>query len=261
MTTKTAVITGASSGIGMELAPLFAAQGYNLILTARRIERLQQLADDLHKVYGITANVIQMDIAYPFSGEALWQEISAITPDIDVLVNNAGVSDVGDFAAEVPEVAERLIRLNVSTLTLLTRYVLPGMIARKHGKILNVAQRPPFNPAVLAWRCITRPELRAVFLARHPSRIARNRRQCHCLMPGCNEYRIRGNRQGTKYAAVPSFETDGSARCCARRLSGDARGGGVVVPGWLNKFMAISTELLPSAVTLEINRYLLPERR
>src|SRR5512141_1230185 len=113
---KTAVITGASSGIGRELAPLFAARGYDLILVARRAERLQLLADDLRKMYGFKTHVIQMDLAQAGAGEVLWKEISAITPDIDVLVNNAGVSDCSDFAEEAPEVIERLIHLNISTL-------------------------------------------------------------------------------------------------------------------------------------------------
>jgi short-subunit dehydrogenase len=261
MNRKTAVITGASSGIGMELAPLFAAQGYNLILTARRIERLQTLADDLLKTHGIATNVIQMDIAYPFSGEALWQEISAITPDIDVLVNNAGVSDAGDFAAEVPEVAERLIHLNISTLTLLTRYVLPGMIARKHGKILNVASTAGFQPGgpgmavyyatksyVLSFSRGIRRELRGTGVS------------VTVLCPGATstEFEATARAQNTRlFHWLKPMEARDVARA---GFEGMLRGSGVVVPGWLNKFIALSTELLPSAITLEINRFLLHER-
>ena len=98
MIRKRAVITGASSGIGMELARLFAANGYDLIVTARRVERLQLLADELGKAHGISVNIIKMDIAQPFAAAALWQAISNITTDIDVLVNNAGVGDSGNFA-------------------------------------------------------------------------------------------------------------------------------------------------------------------
>ena len=261
MNRKTAVITGASSGIGMELAPLFAAQGYNLILTARRIERLQKLADDLRKTHGIATNVIQMDIAYPFSGEALWQEISAITPDIDVLVNNAGVSDAGDFSAEVPEVAERLIHLNISTLTLLTRYVLPGMIARKHGKILNVASTAGFQPGgpgmavyyatksyVLSFSRAIRRELRGTGVS------------VTVLCPGATstEFEATAKAQNTRlFHWLKPMEARDVARA---GFEGMQRGSGVVVPGWLNKFIALSTELLPSSVTLEINRFLLDER-
>ena len=146
MSKKTAVITGASSGIGLELARLFAADGYDLIVTARRAERLQQLADELGNAHGTSVHIIRMDLAQPHAAGTLWQAIGDIAPDIDVLVNNAGVGDAGDFAKAEPETIERMIHLNISTLTALTRYVLPGMIARKHGKILNVASLAGFQP-------------------------------------------------------------------------------------------------------------------
>ena len=146
MSKKTAVITGASSGIGIELARLFAADGYDLIVTARREERLQQLADELGKAHSTKVHTIQMDIARPYAGEELWQAIRAINPDIEVLVNNAGVGDAGDFDDESPEVIERMIHLNISTLTSLTRFVLPAMIEKKHGRILNVASLAGFQP-------------------------------------------------------------------------------------------------------------------
>lgn len=79
MTRKMAVITGASSGIEMELARLFAADGYDLIVTARRAERLQLLSDELRKAHGISVHIIQMDIAQPFAAATLWQDINNIT--------------------------------------------------------------------------------------------------------------------------------------------------------------------------------------
>src|SRR5512135_3216673 len=143
---KTAVITGASSGIGMELAPMLAATGYNLILVARRADLMEKLADELRRFYGMTVNIIPMDLAEPHAGVELWKAIKEIEPEIDVLVNNAGAGDAGDFANEPVENIERMIHLNVSTLTSLTRYVLPGMVERKRGKILNVASLVGFQP-------------------------------------------------------------------------------------------------------------------
>lgn len=122
---RTVVITGASSGIGLELARLFAAGGYDLIVTARRVERLEQLAGELCKAHGIEVHTIQMDIAQPLAGAELWKAITDITSDVEVLVNNAGVGDSGDFANESPEKIGRMIYLNISSMTLLTRYVCP----------------------------------------------------------------------------------------------------------------------------------------
>jgi len=246
----------------MELAPLFAAHGYDLILTARRIDRLQKLADELHKLYGITANVIQMDIAQPLAGERLWQAISAITPDIDALVNNAGVSDSGDFAAEAPEVIERMIHLNISTLTLLTRHVLPGMIARKRGKVLNVASTAGFQSGgpgmavyyasksyVLSFSRGLRRELRGTGVS------------VTALCPGPTQtgFEEAARAQNTR---LFHWTKPMEARVVALAgYQGLQRGRGVVVPGLLNKFLAISPRFSPSAIALEINRFLLAQRR
>ena len=261
MNRKTAVITGASGGIGMELALLFAAQGYDLILVARRVERLEKLAEDLGKMYATMANVIAMDLAQPFAGEALWKAISAITPDIDVLVNDAGVSDTGDFAAEVPEVIERMIHLDISTLTMLTRCALPGMIERKRGRILNVASLAGFQPGgprmavyyasksyVLSFSRSIRRELRGTGVS------------VTALCPGAT----RTGFEETAHAQdtwMFRWRKPMEAREVARAgYQGMRRGSSVVVPGLLNKLMAYSPGLGPPAIALEINRLLLSKR-
>lgn len=259
---KTAVITGASSGIGMELAPMFAANGYNLILTARRVDPMQKLADDLCRMYGITVNVIPMDLAEPHAGVALWKAIKDVEPDIDVLVNAAGVGDSGDFASETPETIERMIHLNISTLTSLTRYVLPGMVERRRGKILNIASLAGFQPGgpgmavyyatksyVLAFSRGIRRELRGTGVS------------VTALCPG-------PTRTGFEEAAKANntwlfhWRKPMEARDVARAgYQGMQRRCGVVIPGLLNKLLAIGGVLPPSAIALEVNRVLLSERR
>jgi short-subunit dehydrogenase len=262
MSKKTAVITGASSGIGQELARLFAADDYDLIVSARRVERLQQLADELGKAYGTSVRIIQMDMAQPYAGAALWQAISDITPDIEALVNNAGVGDAGDFAGEAPEVIERMINLNISTLTLLTRNALPGMIERKSGKILNVASLAGFQPGgpgmsvyyatksyVLSFSRGIRRELRGTGVS------------VTALCPGATrtEFEETASAQDTRlFHWTKPMEASVVARAGYRGMQ---RGCGVVVPGLLNKFLAISPGFSPSVIALEINRFLLSERR
>lgn len=261
MDRKTAVITGASSGIGMELAPLFAARGYDLILVARRAERLQKLADDLRRMYGNMADAIAMDLAQPFAGEALWQAITAITPDIDVLVNNAGVGDAGDFAAETPEVVERMIHLDISTLTMLTRCVLPGMIARKHGKILNVASLAGFQPGgpgmavyyasksyVLSFSRAIRRELRGSGVT------------VTALCPGPTRTEFEETARAQKTLLFRWSEPMAARDVALAGYEGMRRGKSVVVPGLLNKLLALSPRFGPAAIALEINRFLLEER-
>lgn len=262
MNKKTAVITGASSGIGMELAPLFAANGYDLILTARRVERLQKLADDLRKMYGNMVDVIPMDLAQPFAGEALWRAISDITPDIKVLVNNAGVGEAGNFADQAPDDIERMIHLNIATLTSLTRRVLPGMIERKRGKILNVASLAGFQPGgpgmavyyasksyVLSFSRGLRRELRGSGVS------------VTALCPGATQTEF-ADTAAAQDTRMYRWAKPMTARVVALAgYQGLQRGRGVVVPGLLNKFLAISPCFSPSAIALEINRFLLAQRR
>ncbi len=262
MDRKTAVITGASSGIGMELAYLFAADGYDLIVTARRAERLQKLADDLSKMYGNMVNVIQMDLAQPYAGEALWKAISKIEPNIKVLVNNAGVADSSDFADEPLENIEGMIHLNIATLTSLTRHVLPGMIERKRGKILNVASLVGFQPGgpgmavyyatksyVLSFSRAIRRELRGTGVSVTTL----------CPGPTLTEFEATARAEDTRlFHWMKPME----ARVVARAgYQGMQQGRGVVVPGWMNKLLAISGALPPASIALEINRFLLSVRR
>ncbi len=259
---KTAVITGASSGIGMELAPMLAATGYNLILVARRADLMQKLADELRRFYGMTVNIIPMDLAEPHAGIELWKAIKEIEPEIDVLVNAAGVGDAGDFAVETPETIERMIHLNVSTLTSLTRYVLAGMVERKRGKILNVASLAGFQPGgpgmavyyatksyVLDFSRAIRRELRGTGVS------------VTALCPGPTRTGFE-EAAGAEKTRLFHWTKPMEARAAARAgYEGMQRRCGVVIPGLLNKLLAIGGALPPSAIALEINRYLLSERR
>ena len=263
MIRKRAVITGASSGIGMELARLFAANGYDLIVTARRVERLQLLADELGKAHAISVNIIRMDIAQPFAAAELWQAINNITTDIDVLVNNAGVGDSGNFAEETLEDIERMIHLNISTLTSLTRFALPGMIARKRGNILNVASLAGFQPGG--------PGMSVYFATKsYVLSFSRGIRSELCgtgvnvtvLCPGPTRT---GFEENAKAENTRLFHLHLSppmdARVVARAgYQGMLRGCGVVTPGLLNKFLAISIRLTPPSIALKINRFILSGR-
>lgn len=261
MSRKLAVITGASGGIGLELARLFAADGYELIVTARSEQRLCQLAGELHAAYGTVVHVITQDLALPFAGEALWRAVTAIATDIDVLVNNAGFADWSDFADESPETIERMIHLNVSTLTLLTRHVVPGMRARKRGNILNVsslAGLQPGGPGMAVYYASKRYVLafsRAIRLELRGSGV-----NVTTLCPGAT-------RTGFEAAAHAQnswlfhWSRPMEARDVARiGYRGMRRGQAVVVPGWLNKVLAL-VWVLPDALGLELNRMLLSERR
>ncbi len=262
MGNKTAVITGASSGIGVELARLLARDGYDLVITARRAERLRDLADELSLACDVAVHIIQLDLAQPGAAVSLWREISACAPEIEVLVNNAGFGDAGEFAHEQPERIESMIQLNIAALTALTRLALPGMIARQSGKILNIASLAGLSPGgpcmsvyfasksyVLSFSRGIRRELRGTGVS------------VTALCPGPTRtgFEEAARAQNTLlFKWTTPMEPGAVARAGYRGMQ---RGAAVVLPGWLNKLMALSVRLSPAAAVLEVNRYLLAERR
>ena len=141
-----ALITGASNGIGYELARTCAREKYNLILVARRQDKLLELKKDLEKEYTNIIHVITLDLANPTAADQLFDQVKKLNISVDVLVNNAGFGQYGLFTTTDPVEEQEMIRLNIATLTRLTKLYLPEMIARKTGKILNVASTAAFQP-------------------------------------------------------------------------------------------------------------------
>lgn len=142
MARATALITGASSGIGRELAKLCAAAGNDVVLVARRREELESLAAELSGRHNIGARSLAADLADPTAPEAIFGACGSA----DILINNAGFGHVGAFAETEWDTEARMIQVNVTALAHLTRLYLPGMIARRAGRILNVASTAAFVP-------------------------------------------------------------------------------------------------------------------
>jgi hypothetical protein len=145
---STVLITGASGGIGYELAKLFARDHYNLVLVARSAEKLTQVATEL-QAHGVSVNTIALDLAAPPAPEFLFDQLQREGVVIDILINNAGFGAFGEFA-QAPE-SEILgqIDLNIRALTELTRLFLPAMVKRRSGRIMNVASTAAFQPGPL----------------------------------------------------------------------------------------------------------------
>jgi len=141
---KTALITGASSGIGYELALLFAREQYDCILVARSGEKLKELADQLERDHRVKTLVLPKDLAKASAVDEIFEEVTAASIDLDVLVNNAGFGVYGLFAETDASAELEMLQVNVTALTSLTKLFLPGMLKRGHGRILNVASTAGF---------------------------------------------------------------------------------------------------------------------
>ena len=145
---QTALITGASSGIGADLARLFARDGYDVVLVARSEEKLREVAEGIGKEHaGVTARVIVADLARPDAARDVVDALGGLP--IDALVNNAGYGVAGPFVETDVRSELEMIQVNVVALTHLTKLLAPGMVARKRGRILNVSSTAAFQPGPL----------------------------------------------------------------------------------------------------------------
>ncbi len=142
----TALITGASSGLGAELARLFAADGHDLVLVARRGDRLAALGDELSGRHGVRARVVTADLGAPDGPARVVQDVLAAGNEVDFLVNNAGFGATGGFTDLDADRQLEMIRVNVTAVVALTRALLPGMLARRRGRVLNVGSTAGFVP-------------------------------------------------------------------------------------------------------------------
>ena len=145
----TALITGASSGIGLELAKIMAREAFDLILVARRADKLSELAQELTAKYSIKAHVIVADLALAGASAKLFHDTEQRGLKVDVLVNNAGYGHWGKFLDFDPVDDTAMLQLNMVALTELSRLYGQGMRTRKHGRILNVASTAAFQPGPL----------------------------------------------------------------------------------------------------------------
>jgi short-subunit dehydrogenase len=148
MPATTVLITGASTGIGYELAKLFARDRHNLVLVARSGDKLAQVANELQSL-GVTVRTYSLDLTQPPAPKFLFDQLQTEGFTIDILINNAGFGAFGEFAQMSNDEIFGQIQLNIIALTELTRLFLPAMLARRTGRIMNVASTAGFQPGPL----------------------------------------------------------------------------------------------------------------
>ncbi len=143
---RAALVTGASSGLGEEFARLFAADGIDLVLVARRRDRLEALAAELSAGGKISVHVVTADLSVPEEVERVVREVQALPVEIEFLINNAGLGNVGVFASSPLEKQLVMVDVNVRALVRLTHAFLPGMISRKRGRVLDIGSTAGLQP-------------------------------------------------------------------------------------------------------------------
>ena len=245
----TALVTGASSGIGLVFARRLAAQGHDLVIVARSVDKLEALAESLP----VKVEVIGADLSDDADIAPVEARLRSMARPIDLLVNNAGFGTTGKFA-ELPIEGElEEIRLNVLALTRLTGAAVPGMVARGSGGILNVASIAAFQPTpgtatyggtkayVLSFTQALREELRGTGV------------KAMALCPGFTrtDFQERANFELKGIAARFSQTADEVVESALRALAKDAA---ICVPGWQNKLAAGATHLAPRRIVPRVAR-------
>ena len=235
------MVTGASAGLGAEFARLCAARGEALVLVARRRDRLEALAAELGG-----AEIVAMDLAVPGASARLLAEIEQRRLHVDCLINNAGFGLVGRFAA-LPLARQReIIDLNIGALTELTHLVLPGMIERRSGRILNVASTAAFQAGPgFAVYFASKAFVLSFTEALHQELKGKGIKvSALCPGPTATEFgEVAGYRSN-----VPDFVSADARSVCEAGLRGLERNQAVIVPGLFNKVTAQSSRFLPRAV-------------
>jgi uncharacterized protein len=143
---RTALITGSSGGIGLELAKIHAEKGHNLVLVALSREILNELKTDLERDYKVQVYVIEKDLSHPDNVREVYDELKQNNISIDYLINNAGFGDFGFFAESNWDKQKKMINLNITAVTYFTRLFLTDMINRGEGKIMNISSTAAFQP-------------------------------------------------------------------------------------------------------------------
>jgi uncharacterized protein len=238
-----ALVTGASAGIGLELARAFASRGRDLILTARNEKAIANLAREVIATYGVEARPLIADLSLPGAAEAIADAVARARVDVGVLVNNAGVLFEGDFVGIPLESHLRLLHVNIVAATSLTRLFLPAMLERRRGRILNVASTAAFAPIP---RLAAYAAAKAYILSLTES-LAEELRgtgvTATALCPGFTDTAMtRGSSLAKQVPAMMFMSAkDVAAAGCAACLKGEA----ICVPGVVNKVVAGSAPLLP----------------
>lgn len=246
MTRPVTLVTGASAGLGTEFARLCAARGDELVLVARRRERLEALAAEL----GGTVHVLASDLSVHDAPRRLIGEVEALGLHVDTLINNAGFGGGGRFAEQSLERQIEMVDLNVRALTDLARRVVPGMVARRRGGILNVASTAAFQPGPgSAVYFATKAYVLSLTEALHQE-LKGSGIKVSALCPGAT---------ATEFAAAAGYsgrQLDrfrASARGVVEAgLKGLDRNQAVVIPGLSNKATAQASRFLPRAAVRRI---------
>lgn len=250
---ETVLITGASFGIGYELAKIFARENYNLILVARSLERLNKIREELLNP-NINIYTIQKDLSKPEAPRELFEELNKNEVQVDILINNAGFGLLGPFAELDLQTQLEMIQLNVSSLVHLTYLILPQMIERKSGKIMNVASTAAFQPGPnMAIYYATKAFVLSFSEALHTELKSKGITvTALCPGPTKTEFQKRARMENINLERSKLIPYMSAEKVAQIGFEGLMKGKRVVIPGFLNKAGTKLVRIFPKFLVLEL---------
>ena len=255
--TRLMLVTGASAGIGAEFARQYAARGWDVVLTARRLERLDELKHELERDFGVQVYTIQQDLARANSVQAILKEVDVLKRHIDGVVNNAGYGLPGTFLNTKWKDQAEFLRVLYTAPVELTHKVLPGMIERGFGRIVNVASLAGYAPGSSGHTLYGSVKAGMIKFSEsiHAEAQASGASNVHCtaLCPGFtwSEFHdVNGTRQQTNQ--MPSWLWMEAEPVVRAGIEACETGLPVTVPGPVNKGLATLTRIMPEALARKI---------
>lgn len=251
---QTALITGASSGIGYELTKLLARDRYNLVLVARSADKLQQMADSFTDKFGITVKTIVKDLSDPNSPQEIFAELQQETMTVDVLVNNAGFATYGFFEQTDLMTELSMMQVNMVALTHLTKLFIPQMLQNKQGKILNIASTAAFQPGPMMAVYYATKAYVLSFSEALANEVNKSGVTVTALCPGPTEsgFQKRANMEQSKL--VKGRQIMDAKTVAKIGYQSMVEGKPVVIPGVKNKLLALSVRFLPRTMVTQVVR-------
>jgi short-subunit dehydrogenase len=240
----TALITGASTGLGADFARILASMHYDLILVARNEDRLKDLGNALKASHGISFKTIKSDLSQPGAAQQIFQTVGGQGLSLDVLINNAGCGQWGPFAQSDVPTLNSMITLNMNALTEMTRLALPDMLTRKSGRVLNVASTAAFQPG--PWMAayyasksyvLSLGEALAVELRGTGVSVS-----TFCPGPTKTEFFDRAQMGRSRLKNMLFAD---SFTCAQNGVRGMMRGQTIIIDGWMNWLLAQSGRFIP----------------
>ena len=255
---KTALITGASSGIGYALAKRFAQDGVNLVIVARDETRLGQIAAELHSATGVSVKIIRGDLSLPAAPAEIYRETQRSGIEIDYLVNNAGFGVIGPFTETDLQAELDMLQVNVVSLVHLTKLYLAGMRTRGAGGILNVASTAAFQPGPLMAIYYASKAFALSFTEAIAEELRGTGITATALCPGptATDFQRRAKMEGTRLMKSKPMGMMDATQVAEIGYRSLLDGKVVVVPGFMNKAAVQSVRLGPRSLVRRIARKL-----